>query len=742
MSVNPKCFVVAVSGGKGGVGKSTVAANLASSIVKEMRAKTLLIDLDAINCGDQNILLGARVKNSLNESENAKLSLRNVITSLPSGLNFLSGVGNPEQKLSVLTDYFLQNLYSLSSLFQFIIIDVGHQYEALQESVLLESHATLLVTQPDALSVMATKKKISELLSLSIQSGSMQVVVNQVSSQFGLNPAAIGQHLQRNIIAKLPKEDARCFDALRRSQPFVTTDSQSPLAMAYKSLVHILVNQLSVKLKEIARLKTQTNQVRTGASSNLNSIKSEIHKELIVMMNLKKDLINTKGDPKKEKELQVKSKQAIVQLTDKLASHLSRSERASVIQEVVDEALGLGPLEALLKDDSVTEIMVNGHDKVYVEKNGRLNLIAKTFTSNLQLKNVIERICSPLGRRIDEKTPYVDARLVDGSRVNAVIEPLAIDGPSLTIRKFPKTRITVEDYVQTFQSLTQPMSDLLRTCVEQGLNIIISGGTGSGKTTMLNVLSGFIPHRERIVTIEDAAELQLKQDHVVRLETRPPNIEGEGAVSIRDLVKNSLRMRPDRIIVGECRDGAALDMVSAMNTGHDGSMTTVHANSPREAVSRLETLCMMAGMELPAKSIREQISGAVNLILQISRLSDGSRKVMSLSEVVGMQGDVITLQEIFRFKEEGFDKNRKVVGRFQASGLIPSFIETFEKKGIKIPRNLFITEDKAPVQQPTGQRPVRSSSKASMKNPTPFVASDHKSTTSKVVRPPLKKVGS
>ena len=282
--------------------------------------------------------------------------------------------------------------------------------------------------------------------------------------------------------------------------------------------------------------------------------------------------------------------------------------------------------------------------------------------------------------------------MADGSRVNAVIEPLSIDGPAVTIRKFPSERIVIKDLVQRFGSLTEAMADFLKICVEQGLNVIISGGTGSGKTTLLNVMSSFISDKERVITVEDAAELQLKQTHVVRLETRPANMEGTGAITIRDLIRNSLRMRPDRIVVGECRDGAALDMLSAMNTGHDGSMTTVHANNPREAVARLETLCLMAGMELPAKAIREQIAGAVNLIVQISRLSDGSRKIKSITEVAGMQGDVVTLQEIFRFKESGFDKNRKIIGQFQAMGRIPTFIERFEQRGIHIPRDLFTTQ--------------------------------------------------
>jgi len=331
---------------------------------------------------------------------------------------------------------------------------------------------------------------------------------------------------------------------------------------------------------------------------------------------------------------------------------------------------------------------VNRKDQIYVERGGKLVLSSSTFSGTAQLLGVIERIVSPLGRRIDEKTPYCDARLPDGSRVHAIIPPLAIQGPMITIRKFAKHRITYKDLIK-FGSLTEEMADFLRACIEARLNVIISGGTGSGKTTLLNVMSSFIPPGERILTIEDAAELQLPQDHWARLETRPANIEGKGEVTIRDLVRNSLRMRPDRIVVGECRAGEALDMLQAMNTGHDGSMTTVHSNSPRDAIARLETLVMMAGMDLPAKAIREQIASAVNLVVQQSRLSDGSRRVMSITEIVGMQGDVVTMQEIFGFRKLGMDKNRKIVGKYTATGFIPKFIDELDQQGIKVPRGIF-----------------------------------------------------
>ncbi len=365
-----------------------------------------------------------------------------------------------------------------------------------------------------------------------------------------------------------------------------------------------------------------------------------------------------------------------------------RFERTRIISEIIDEVLGLGPIEPLLKDDTVTEVMVNRYNQVYVERNGLLVLTDVHFRDDIHVMHIIEKIVSPLGRRIDESSPMVDARLPDGSRVNAIIPPLALTGPALTIRKFSRDPFKINDLVD-MDTLTQEMADLLKACVEGKLNIVISGGTGSGKTTTLNVLSSFIPADERIVTIEDAAELQLRQEHIVTLEARPANIEGRGAVTIRDLVRNSLRMRPDRIVVGEVRSGEALDMLQAMNTGHEGSMTTGHANSPRDMVSRMETMVLMAGMDLPVRAIREQISSAIDLVIQQSRLRDGSRKITHLTEVQGMEGDVITMQDIFVFDQTGRDANGKIIGRFKPTGIRPKFVEKLLANGIKLPAELF-----------------------------------------------------
>lgn len=739
MAIHEGSHLIAVIGGKGGVGKSVFAANLAYAFLKEMKAKTLLIDCDPKSCGDQNFITGIRPQKTVMDLAGftgaiTAQSMNTLVTVHPSGMSFIGAVMGPDQIFNVQVDLLRKQIQALSQHFKYIVIDLGSEFDLLQLGIIEDATAVLVVATPEVLVVNQTRRLVNDLLSASVPMDFIQVVLNKVN-RAGLDAAAISQSLRRPILSGIPQDDMTATQALQRSTPFVMTTPNSPMSAAYHEVVRKLTGGVLQKLKAASKPKI-TAIAKEGAApagqaagssglpsmmdpknnkrgrkrelSPLTLLKMQVHNGLIKEMDLKKDIMNTENDPAKARELKNRTQRVISELTDRLSPGMSRDDRARVIKETLDEALGLGPLEELLADPTVTEIMVNGCDMIYVEKSGKLTLSTVTFTSNLQLRNVIERIVSPLGRRIDERTPYVDARLPDGSRVNAIIEPLSIDGPALTIRKFPQERITDRDYVERFGSMTRPMMDFLRICVEQGLNIIISGGTGSGKTTLLNVMSSFIPVNERIVTVEDAAELQLKQEHVVRLETRPANLEGTGEVSIRDLIRNSLRMRPDRIVVGECRDGAALDMLAAMNTGHDGSMTTVHANTPREAISRLETLCLMAGMELPAKAIREQIAGAVDLIIQISRLSDGSRKVMYITEVVGMQGDTVTLQEIFRFKEEGFDKNRKIIGQFQALGLIPTFIEEFEQKGVSIPRNLFISSEQAtqkPKHATTGPKP-------------------------------------
>jgi pilus assembly protein CpaF len=418
------------------------------------------------------------------------------------------------------------------------------------------------------------------------------------------------------------------------------------------------------------------------ANKSFEELKRLIHGKLVDKLDLSR-VSDLAGDT-----LRREIRLVVERLCDTENPLLNRMERERLIDEVLDETFGFGPLEMLLKDPTISDILVNGPHKIYVERRGKLEKTEVKFRDNDHLLQIIDRIVSKVGRRVDETSPMVDARLPDGSRVNAIIPPLALDGPTMSIRRFGANPLKLEDLLN-FKAFTPEMAMLLEAAIKARLNIVISGGTGCGKTTLLNTLSSFIPQDERIVTIEDAAELQLQQDHIVRLETRPPNIEGKGAVATRDLVRNALRMRPERIIIGECRGGESLDMLQAMNTGHAGSMTTLHANTPRDAQARLETMIMMAGMELPIKAMRQQISSAVDLIVQANRLQGGPRKVTSITEVMNMEQDVIIMQDIFRFKQLGIDSNGRAYGQFEATGVRPSFVTRLEAAGIKLPSNLF-----------------------------------------------------
>ena len=414
-------------------------------------------------------------------------------------------------------------------------------------------------------------------------------------------------------------------------------------------------------------------------------IKNQIHKELVQRLDLKR----LSASRASSAELTKRAKETLQTIVNEVRSKLPPGiEADDLAREIYNEALRLGPLEAFLADDTITEIMVNGPHMVYVERKGKLELTGQTFMDDASVLAIIERIVSPIGRRIDESQPYVDARLADGSRVNAIIPPLSLTGPCITIRKFSKRALTTEDFIR-FGTWTAEMAEFLRICVKMRKNIIVSGGTGSGKTTLLNVLSSFIPDNERVVTIEDAAELRLTQPHLVRLEARPPNIEGRGAITIRDLVRNALRMRPDRIIVGECRSGEALDMLQAMNTGHDGSLTTVHANSPRDVISRLETMVLMSGLDLPSRAIREQISSAVDLIVHESRMSDGSRRITHITEVLGLEGTQTIMQDIFEFKQTGVDAEGKIIGFLAPTGSVPTFFEQIKSRGLSLDPVIF-----------------------------------------------------
>ena len=427
----------------------------------------------------------------------------------------------------------------------------------------------------------------------------------------------------------------------------------------------------------------------TDAQSNaVQELKIAIHRRIVNEMTPDEQRLLSQGESVREQVKNIISAYCTRELTENTAYTLTRAERQILIEDICNELLGLGPLEPLLKDDSITEIMVNGAKNIFIEQQGKLKRTDVYFYNDAHLMGIIERILAPLGRRVDEFSPLVDARLSDGSRVNIIIPPLSLIGPAITIRKFSKNALSMNDLIG-FGTLDENMAKFLQACVKARLNILVSGGTGSGKTTTLNALSSFIPETDRIVTIEDAAELKLQQNHVVTLESRPANLEGKGAITIRDLVKNALRMRPDRIIVGEVRGGEALDMLQAMNTGHDGSLTTAHANTPRDVLSRLETMVLMAGMELPVRAVRTQVSSAIDLILQQSRIRDGSRKITHITEVQGMEGDTIILQDLFSYVQDSIDEQGKSVGHFEATGLQPNFMDKFKMNGVDLPLSIF-----------------------------------------------------
>ena len=429
-------------------------------------------------------------------------------------------------------------------------------------------------------------------------------------------------------------------------------------------------------------MRTGNQLARPDRQQQFEDVKSRIHNKLVDKLDLSR-VGDLTGDTLK-REIRV----VVEHLCDVEETLLNRQERERVVEEVIDEVLGLGPLELILKDATVSDILINGPKNIYIEKGGKMQKSDVEFRDGKHLLQIIDRIVSKVGRRVDETSPMVDARLEDGSRVNAIIPPLALDGAAVSIRRFGSNPLKLEDLLN-YKAFTPEMVMLLEGCIKARCNIIIAGGTGSGKTTLLNTLSSFIGHEDRIVTIEDAAELQLQQDHIVRLETRPPNIEGNGAVTATDLVKNALRMRPERIIIGECRGGETLDMLQAMNTGHDGSMTTIHANTPRDAIARLETLVMMSGFELPVKAIRQQVAGAVDVLIQANRLQGGPRRITAITEVVGMEQDTIVMQDIYKFVQKGVDEDGKAFGQFECTGVRPSFMDRLEAAGVRLPASAF-----------------------------------------------------
>ncbi|HET7812867.1 MAG TPA: ATPase, T2SS/T4P/T4SS family, partial [Candidatus Baltobacteraceae bacterium] len=668
---------LAFVGAKGGAGTSTLCVELAKALREE--TNVTLVDADLSGRRSLGILTDAV---RYLDAERAQRS-QHVAQARVQGFTLLELAESYESPFTLSASEIESAAASIAGN-GIVLVDLPLPFTANVRPFVVRASRFVVVTEPSLLGVTAAKSLISQMLHFGIPKNRIALAVTARSAGQAIKRAEIERMLDAPVLAEIPPSNDRNFArAIAQLQREIARVAPEPTlhALLASDSGEVRDRRANKRREEAAADVALPALPRAGIDPTPQSkVKAAIHEALAKQIDLL-DAAKVQGDAAKLAELRSR----IAGIADdilKTGEFAGSAETvAQIKQDVVNEALGFGPIDEYLHHPDVTEIMVNGPNDIYVEMAGIIHKTHKHFSSEAQLRLVIERIIAPLGRRVDESVPMVDARLRDGSRVNAIIEPVSLNGATITIRRFGNKRLTADDLVAK-ESVTPEVLDFLRACVEARLNMVISGGTGSGKTTFLNVLSSFLPRKERIITIEDAAELLLNQPHVVRLESRPPNLEGRGEITIRDLVRNALRMRPDRIVVGEARGPEALDMLQAMNTGHDGSLTTIHANTSRDALSRIETMVLMSGFDLPVRAIREQVSSAINLVVQTARLRDGSRKVTAVSEIIGMEGDTVTMHDIVRFVQHGLDENDRVLGEYQYMGVQPVALQRFAEYGI------------------------------------------------------------
>ena len=716
---------ITVFSNKGGVGKTFVTVNLATALVLA-KNKVLLLDFDFQAGQDMARMLNLSPRNAIVdllpvlEGAGDTDIIKEYATSHSSGLHYLPVIKSTQQIGRVTPDNIKPFFKKAAATYDYILVDAGKSLNETLVTVFDYSNLILLVSTPDILAVYQVKRSLDVLQSLQFPLKMVKLILNRSESRGSVAWQEVRSALPCEIFSHIPSEGKTVGIALNRGIPCVLDSPKSKVAEAFLKMVPVLRREeIYVPATEVEKLRNtetldkpgqfwekfgisqQSGGVDKAYSSEDDEIlmlKKRIHEKLVERLNLDGIAADLLSNPESVVHVKKSAEEVVTNLlTDETGGKIASSEeRRRLVNDIVNEALGLGALEDFLADQDVTDIMVNSKDELYIEKNGKLILTNKRFVSEEKMRSIIERIIAPLGRRIDESTPMVDARLPDGSRINAIIPPLSLNGPMITIRKFGKERLQAGDLLHKYHSMTQDMSDFLHACVLGRRNIIVSGGTGAGKTTLLNVISEFIPDGERIITIEDAAELKLKKSHWGRLESRPSNIEGRGAVTIRDLFINSLRMRPDRIVIGECRGAEVLDMLQAMNTGHDGSMTTLHANSTRDVLTRMHSMILLSGIELPVRAINEMVSSAIDIIVHINRFSDGTRKITGITETEGMTDDFqLKLQDIFIFKQTGIDSDGRVLGSYQPTGRIPRCYEDFITRGLPINKEMFQAKKEA-----------------------------------------------